>query len=598
MLQNTAYVIRLAWERKRNALFVMITQCLLTPAIPVVAMFLPATVVAIILGSADATVLVITVLAFTIVTAFLHSIKRYLFGVSRAQRNALRHSIIHDILDKTLTTDYANLEKKEFTDSREKAHNTTGSPNDSVQQIFYVMENFGANLIGFTLYIILLVRVNPLILLLTAATATAGFFVRLRANKWRHDNDDERSGYDKRTRYIVDAGSNTGIAKDIRLFEMIYWLRDVYNTYIKLRYNWQRKMEIRLLIADVTDCVATFLRDGAAYALLIWMVLFRDLPVDQFVLLFAAIGGFSGWVMGILNEFTALQKCSLDYSRLREFLEFPNSFRYEDGDFIEPQAGKSHSIELRGVRFRYSGAEDDTLRDINLCINAGEKLAIVGLNGAGKTTLVKLICGFYDPTEGEILLDGKDIREFNRKQYYSLFTAVFQEFNILAVTIAETVAGTGSDEIDIDRVISCLKLADSYSKVSSLPDGLNTLLGKEVHMDATELSGGEMQRLMLARALYKDAPVLILDEPTAALDPIAESRLYDRYNELSAGKTSLYISHRLASTRFCDRVIFIDDKTITEAGSHDELLLAGRKYADLFELQSKYYREEVETDAD
>ena len=234
---------------------------------------------------------------------------------------------------------------------------------------------------------------------------------------------------------------------------------------------------------------------------------------------------------------------------------------------------------------------------MSLKIKAGEKIALVGLNGAGKTTLVKLLCGLYDPNEGEIFLNGKNIRGYNRTQYYTLFTAVFQDFNILPLSIAENISQLSEDELDddkIDRVIHCLELADLDKKINSLPDGISSILMKDVNDDAVQLSGGEMQKLMLARALYKESPILILDEPTAALDPIAESKLYNRYNEFAAGKTSVYISHRLASTRFCDRIIFIENKTIAESGTHNELLKSGGKYANLFEIQSKYYKEEVE----
>ena len=246
------------------------------------------------------------------------------------------------------------------------------------------------------------------------------------------------------------------------------------------------------------------------------------------------------------------------------------------------------------MSFCYNGAEENTLENINLNIKAGEKLAVVGLNGAGKTTLVKLLCGFYDPTEGEILLNGVDIREYNRVQYYNLFTAVFQDFNILPLSIAENISQLPDGEFNTDKIADCLELADLAGKINSLPNGAASLLEKYVNDDAVQFSGGEMQKLMLARALYKDSPVMILDEPTAALDPIAEDKLYNRYNELSAGKTSVYISHRLASTRFCDRIIFIDNKKIAEIGTHDELLKSGGKYADLFEIQSKYYREGIE----
>jgi ATP-binding cassette subfamily B protein len=316
------------------------------------------------------------------------------------------------------------------------------------------------------------------------------------------------------------------------------------------------------------------------------------MPVDQFVLLFAAIGGFSGWVIGLLNEYSTLQRHSFDFCRLREFLEFPDMTKRTGGKKITTTPGKTHRFDFNNVSFRYPGAAQDTLKDINLTINKGEKLAVVGLNGAGKTTLIMLLCGFFDPTGGVLHIDGKDVRLYNREQYTSIFTAVFQEFNILPVSIAENVAQAGMKEINRERLWYCLELAGLSEKIKTL--GIETLMRKDINDEAAELSGGETQRLMLARALYKDSSVLILDEPTAALDPIAESRLYEQYNVLSSGKTSIFISHRLASTRFCDRIIFMDNHTIAEYGTHDELMAAGGKYAKLYEIQSRYYKEGAE----
>ena len=572
----------------------MMAQSIITPVIPAVAMFLPMTVVAMIINGANIGRLAAAVLAFTAAIMILQTIKSYYDNTSRPLRTGLRLLIGLDILEKAITTDYANLENKKYTDAKQKAHNVTFSNDQSTEQIYFTLENFGSNIFGFVIYIILLVNINPLILLLTAATSVLGFIVRRRANKWRFDHDDENAGYNKRTQYISFLGEDVAMAKDIRLFSMVGWLNDVYDTYLQFQYSWQRRVQTRQYMADIADCAATFLREGAAYTYLIWLILFNGLPVDQFVLLFAAIGGFSGWIMGILNEYSTLQRHSLDYCRLREYLEYPEVFKRDEGKPIEPVTGKAYGLELRNVSFRYPGAETDIFNNIDLTITPGEKLAIVGLNGAGKTTLVKLLCGFYDPTEGEVLLDGQDIRVFNRKQYYDLFTAVFQEFNILPVTIAENIAQVPEEEIDPDRISHCLDLADIFEKIRSLPDGTDSLMIQTVHDEAVELSGGEMQKLVLARALYKDSPILILDEPTAALDPIAESRLYERYNELSAGKTSVFISHRLASTSFCDRIILIDGKMIAESGTHDELLANGGKYAELFEIQSKYYREGVE----
>ena len=245
------------------------------------------------------------------------------------------------------------------------------------------------------------------------------------------------------------------------------------------------------------------------------------------------------------------------------------------------------------MSFRYPGGEKDVLHQVNLTIRPGERLAIVGLNGAGKTTMIRLLCGFLDPTEGQVLLDGGDIRRYDRRDYYRLIGAVFQQSSILAGTIGENVAQCPGD-YDRQRAEQCLAWADLTEKLHSLPAGLDTNLDRTVYEDAVELSGGETQRLLLARALYRQAPILVLDEPTAALDPITESSIYQKYNEMTSGCTSIYISHRLASTRFCDRIILVEGGAIAEEGTHDQLMAMGGTYAGLFAVQSKYYQEEVD----
>ena len=329
-------------------------------------------------------------------------------------------------------------------------------------------------------------------------------------------------------------------------------------------------------------------RNGIAYAYLIHMAIYDDLSVPQFILYFTAVSTFTTWVMGILQQATKLHKESLDISQVREFLYYPEPFKFDEGENI-PNAD-TYELELENVSFRYPGTEKDIIHDLNLTVHPGEKLAIVGLNGAGKTTLVKLLCGFYDPTEGRVLLNGQDIRDFNRKQYYELFSAVFQEFSILDTTIAQCVAQS-VDNIDTQKVNDCIEKAGLMETVKKFPAGLETHIGREVYLDGVMLSGGQTQRLMLARALYKDGFILVLDEPTAALDPIAENDIYMKYNEMTAGKISVFISHRLASTRFCDRIILLENGQITETGTHDELLAQNGQYAYMFGVQAKYYKE-------
>ena len=269
-------------------------------------------------------------------------------------------------------------------------------------------------------------------------------------------------------------------------------------------------------------------------------------------------------------------------------MEWPEPFAFEEGKPL-PQGLKDCEIVLDHVSYRYPGAEKDTISNLTFTLHPGEKVAIVGLNGAGKTTLVKLLCGFLDPTQGSVRLNGVDIRTYNRREYYHLFSAVFQEFSVLDTNVAVNVAQR-VDGIDRARVAECLEKAGLTQAVEALPKGMDTPVTRNVFEDGVELSGGQMQRLMLARALYRDAPVVVLDEPTAALDPLAEHDIYMKYNAMTQGKSSLFISHRLASTRFCDRILYLEHGRIAEEGTHQSLLDLGGGYSKLFEVQSRYYQ--------
>ena len=261
-------------------------------------------------------------------------------------------------------------------------------------------------------------------------------------------------------------------------------------------------------------------------------------------------------------------------------------------DTIPLPKADAYVIEFKDVSYKYLKAEKYALRHLNLKINAGERLAVVGLNGAGKTTMIKLLLRLYDPTEGVITLNGVDIKKYDREEYYKLFAPVFQDVETFAFPIAENVSMKTGADTDKDRVVKALDEAGLKEKIEGLKKGIDTYITNIVEDDGIDLSGGEKQKLALARALYKDADVVVLDEPTSALDAIAEQQLYERFDRMIGKKSAVYISHRLASTRFCDNIAMFKDGEMIEYGSFDELMSKNGEYANMFNIQAKYYNED------
>lgn len=271
------------------------------------------------------------------------------------------------------------------------------------------------------------------------------------------------------------------------------------------------------------------------------------------------------------------------------YLEMPNDM-YKGTLAVEKRDDIDYEIEFRDVSFRYPRSDEWVLRHVNMKFKIGDKLAIVGENGSGKTTFIKLLCRLYDPTEGKILLNGIDITRYRYDEYMALFSVAFQDYSLFAFSVAQNVAA--SESIDEERVLSCLNRVGLGDKVSGLPKGIHTNIGRDFENDGVDFSGGEQQKIALARALYKDAPFMILDEPTAALDPIAEAEVYARFNDFASDKTSVFISHRLSSCKFCDEIAVFHKGHLVQMGSHDKLVADERgKYHELWHAQAQYYTE-------
>ena len=494
-------------------------------------------------------------------------------------------------LKKWTKIDYELLEDPAYKEVEDKADKAIQSNSSPAMNIPRTLVELLSNSFGFLLYAGVIAIVHPLILVVLVITAAINWLMLRRARKYLEATRDERSKLYKKLDALSKTLREPGAAKDVRLYGAFEWLLGLYKTQFGAYRKSHRKLLSKDMHAGLTDALMILLRDGAAYAFLIWLVLGGQMTLGEFVLVFAAIGGLAGWISGILTAASDLSKASIEMTDIQAMQDYPD--RMNTGPGIPLPAGKDlpPSIELRGVGYTYPKAEKPALKDIDLKIRAGERIAIVGANGAGKTTLVKLICSLYTPTEGTVLLNDKPVNAYNRDEYYTLFSAVFQDIHMLSASIAENISQRPPEQTDREKVRHCLELTGLIEKTETLPEKEETMLVRSVHQDATELSGGEKQKLAMSRALYKDAPVILLDEPTAALDPIAENEVYQKYAELTEGKTSVYISHRLASTRFCDRILLIDGNIIAEQGSHDELIALGGIYANMFEIQASYYRE-------
>lgn len=511
----------------------------------------------------------------------------------RVSKQGIYRCMLTDVLTrKNLSMFYQTYEKKEVRDLSDRALNAVqmwngNQPiNDILRYSFGILEN----ILGYLLFGTVISFVSPwLVLLLTIAPVVN--LVSVRAyNKWEYSHRSETEDLDQKLGYMQWLAGDFSAAKDIRIYGMSAWLRECFHDLSTERGKWDKKTVRFNFLSRIADLLVILIRDGGAYALLIAMFLRGKITVSDFILYFGAISSFAMWVGGMIDCFNRIHRASLQICDFRDYVDYPE----QDGSGlakVEDYFGAAPEIVFDKVCFRYDGAEEDTIHDLSFTLHSGEKLALVGLNGAGKTTIVKLLCRLYTPSSGEIRINGMPLSEFKREDYYKLLSPVFQEVNTAFFSLAETVSGKSLENTDVKKAAECMRRSGLGKKLDELPEGIYTRLNKRVNRNGTELSGGEAQKLMLARALYKDAPLLILDEPTAALDPIAESEIYTEYNQLAGNKSSLFISHRLASTSFCDRILLLKDGSILEEGTHEELVRLGGEYKELFDIQSCWYQD-------
>lgn len=425
------------------------------------------------------------------------------------------------------------------------------------------------------------------------AAALAAPVCATKGNSYWERNDEQGTFGNRVFGYFSSASSNRARMADMRFYKQQaiaeYYLEKNNTFSMKSTFAQYAKGPMGLLIA-LSSCVSAFLT-GLIYLLVCikaWAGAFGLGTATQYI----------GSVTSFFGGFSELMKCigvmrinSSFLDTVFELLDTPNTM-YQGSLTTEKRSDIQYDVEFRDVSFKYPGSEAYALRHVNMKFKVGSRLAVVGMNGSGKTTFIKLLCRLYDPTEGEILLNGINIRKYRYDDYMKIFSVVFQDFQLLALPLGQNVAA--SQTYDAARVLDCLNKAGFGEKLAKMPHGLDTYLYKSVDTEGVDVSGGEAQKIAIARALYKDSPFIILDEPTAALDPIAEAEIYSKFDEIAGDKTAVYISHRLSSCKFCDEIAVFDSGSVIQQGTHSDLLADERgKYFELWNAQAQYYKKDT-----
>lgn len=637
---NILFWLKIYWKWEPGVVLLAALELILGALVPLVGIYLPKLVLDMLAGHVTAAVLIRTLGLWGLMAAALYGVSGGLRGKYYVQ-NSVRSYLMPELFLKSLRVSYEIPEsewgKKAYQEALGVA---SGGDWSASTRTFDGTLAILQNILCFALYSTVLGVLNPWVVLVLMALSMLNILVIEKGLRFEDSMREREARHGRHWNYILSAMGNMTAAKDVRIFGMHPWLGGIRDravtemeedkkAYQRL-HNWQQAM----------NGLIGLVRDVAAYGYLIYSVSTGQIGVSDFVLYFGAVTGFSGFVTGMLYQVGDLKSARNATDYFRAYMALPEEVSEEESiRAVTPDAQRNQTgamtcgehggqklmasvkagenfqgtdgraayagqrfpapgIVFEDVGFAYK-KEDGTpgekvLDHFNLTIAPGEKLALVGVNGAGKTTLVKLLCGLYQPDQGRILVNGRSRSEMESGEWYQMLSVVFQEQLVLPITIAENLSLQRREETDDERAWAALEKAGLSETFARQKLTLDTFMKKTISRKGIELSGGQQQRLMLARALYKDAPLLVLDEPTAALDPIAESEVYESYLQHSRGKTAIFISHRLASTRFSDRIILLDHGQIQEEGTHEQLMKLGGAYAHMYQVQSSYYEKEAE----
>ncbi|BDC01188.1 ABC transporter ATP-binding protein [Clostridium perfringens] len=589
LLSNLKYIMGYAWSQDK----VLFAQCgvytILASIAPFIGIFLPKFLIDELLGQRRVEIILMTLVGFFLLSSVMNYSIAWLRCVYSPRVTKIRCDYMTMISEKIMKMDFKNTEDPEVLNKIKSVMNAVMSNNTGVEGVYHTILGLFGKLTAFVGYISIVLFLSPWILLFLIINVLISYALTMRVKKYEYSQKEKAADKDRRTFYVFDTMYDFAYGKDIRIYDLKNILIDKFKKFRGERIDISRDVQGKQLNVKIVDVVLLVIRECVVYGYLIYNVLFTGMGIGDFTMYFSTINGFGDWMKGILDDLAYIKAQNMYLDDMREFLEIKSEDKEKTRDI---PIDSSYEIEFKNVSFKYPKTDKYIYKNLSLKIKKGQRLAIVGINGAGKTTFVKLLCRLYEPTSGEILINGINIQSFSKEEYYKILSVVFQDIKTFAFTVAENVSLENLEDVDREKVLQCIEKAGVGDKINSLQKGIDTSLLKILDGEGVELSGGENQKLALARALYKNGKIVILDEPTSALDAVAEYNIYKGFDELIGDKTAIYISHRLASTKFCDVIAFFENGEIVEYGTHEELLKKNGKYSDMFNIQAQYYKEE------
>lgn len=589
LLSNLKYIMGYAWSQDK----VLFAQCgvytILASIAPFIGIFLPKFLIDELLGQRRIEIILMTLIGFFLLSSVVNYSIAWLRCAYSPRVTKIRTDYITMISDKIMKMDFKNTEDPEVLNKIKSVMNAVMSNNTGVEGVYHTLLGLFGRLTAFVGYISIVLFLSPWILLFLIINVLISYALTMRVKKYEYSQKEKAADKDRRTFYVFDTMYDFAYGKDIRIYDLKNILIDKFKKFRGERIDISNDVQEKQLKVKIVDVILLVIRECVVYGYLIYNVLFTGMGIGDFTMYFSTINGFGDWMKGILDDLAYIKAQNMYLDDMREFLEIKSEDKAKTRGI---PIDSSYEIEFKNVSFKYPKTDKYIYKNLSLKIKKGQRLAIVGINGAGKTTFVKLLCRLYEPTSGEILINGVNIKDFSKEEYYKILSVVFQDIKTFAFTVAENVSLENLEDVDREKVLQCIEKAGVGDKINSLQKGIDTSLLKILDGEGVELSGGENQKLALARALYKNGKIVILDEPTSALDAVAEYNIYKGFDELIGDKTAIYISHRLASTKFCDVIAFFENGEIVEYGTHEELLKKNGKYSDMFNIQAQYYKEE------